>query len=91
MPLAQEEFEQYDWAWVTTRAGERLGRALKRKPTGECIYLASKVASSMDALPTFVRDSIAALSSKTRIVRADGKQSRAGKFPKPSSTKGEKC
>lgn len=42
VPLAQEEFEQYDWAWVTTRAGERLGRALKRKPTGECIYLGEK-------------------------------------------------
>jgi hypothetical protein len=39
VPLAQEEYEQYDWAWITTRSGERLGRALKRRPNGDCIYL----------------------------------------------------
>ena len=52
---------------------------------------ASKVAPSMDVLPTFVRDSIAALSSKTRIVRADAKRSIAGKFPRPSSIRAEEC
>jgi hypothetical protein len=39
VPLAEEEFADYDWAWITTRAGERLGRALQRKPNGECVYL----------------------------------------------------
>jgi hypothetical protein len=39
VPLAQEEYEQYDWAWITTRDGTRLGRALKRRPNGDCIYL----------------------------------------------------
>jgi hypothetical protein len=39
VPLAEEEYEQYDWAWVTKLTGERLGRALRRKPNGDCIYL----------------------------------------------------
>jgi hypothetical protein len=39
VPLAHEEYEQYDWAWVTTRDGERLGRALQRRPDGSCVYL----------------------------------------------------
>jgi uncharacterized protein len=42
VPLAQEEYEQYDWAWITTRDGVRLGRALKRRPNGECIYLTDR-------------------------------------------------
>jgi hypothetical protein len=37
--LAEEEYANYDWAWVTTREGKRLGRALKRLPNGDCIYL----------------------------------------------------
>ena len=39
VPLAQEEYDQYDWAWITTRDGNRLGRALRRKPNGDCVYL----------------------------------------------------
>jgi hypothetical protein len=39
VPLAKEEYENYAWAWVTTRSGERLGRALQRKPNGDCVYL----------------------------------------------------
>ena len=47
VPLALEEYAQYvdavtgepNWAWITTRDGERLGRALKRRPNGDCIYL----------------------------------------------------
>jgi len=39
VPLAEEEYEQYQWAWITKRDGTRLGRALQRKPTGECVYL----------------------------------------------------
>jgi len=42
VPLAEEEYEQYDWAWITTREGKRLGRALQRKPNGECVYLNEK-------------------------------------------------
>lgn len=39
VPLALEEYEQYAWAWVVTRDGKRLGRALKRKANGDCVYL----------------------------------------------------
>jgi hypothetical protein len=39
VPLAEEEFEKYDWAWITTLDGKRLGRALRRKPNGDCVYL----------------------------------------------------
>jgi hypothetical protein len=39
VPLAEEEYEQYDWAWVTKLDGTRLGRALRRLPNGDCIYL----------------------------------------------------
>ena len=40
VPLALEEYEQYDWAWVVrTDTGETLGRALKRRPNGDCVYL----------------------------------------------------
>jgi hypothetical protein len=39
VPLAEEEYEQYDWAWITKLDGERLGRALKRQPNGDCVYL----------------------------------------------------
>jgi hypothetical protein len=39
VPLAEEEYAQYDWAWITTRDGQRLGRALKRRPDGSCVYL----------------------------------------------------
>ena len=39
VPLSAEEYEDYDWAWITTRDGNRLGRALKRKPNGDCVYL----------------------------------------------------
>jgi hypothetical protein len=40
VPLAHEEFEQYAWAWVVAPNGQRLGRALQRRPNGECVYLA---------------------------------------------------
>ncbi len=40
VPLAEEEYEKYDWAWITARDGTRLGRALQRKPNGDCVYLA---------------------------------------------------
>jgi Putative zinc- or iron-chelating domain len=39
VPLAAEEYAEYLWAWVTTRDGKRLGRALQRKPNGDCVYL----------------------------------------------------
>jgi Fe-S-cluster containining protein len=40
VPLAQEEYEKYDWAWVVNaKTGERLGRALKRQSNGDCVYL----------------------------------------------------
>ena len=40
VPLAEEEYERYDWAWVTRADnGERLGRALRRNPNGDCVYL----------------------------------------------------
>jgi hypothetical protein len=39
VPLAQEEYQNYDWAWVTKLDGTRLGRALRRKPNGDCVYL----------------------------------------------------
>lgn len=39
VPLALEEFEQYQWGWVVTRDNKRLGRALMRKPNGDCVYL----------------------------------------------------
>lgn len=39
VPLAEEEYAQYRWAWVTTRAGDRLGKALQRRPDGSCVYL----------------------------------------------------
>jgi len=39
VPLAQEEYEQYDWAWVVKPDGTRLGRALRRQPDGSCVYL----------------------------------------------------
>lgn len=40
VPLAEEEFERYDWVWVTKMDGTRLGRALRRQPNGDCVYLA---------------------------------------------------
>jgi len=42
VPLANEEYEKYDWAWITTRDGQRLGRALKRRADGGCIYLTER-------------------------------------------------
>jgi Fe-S-cluster containining protein len=44
VPLALEEYHQYEgnWAWVTKPNGERLGRALKRLPNGDCVYLGEK-------------------------------------------------
>ena len=39
VPLAQEEYAAYDWAWVVKQDGTRLGRALKRRPNGDCVYL----------------------------------------------------
>lgn len=39
VPLADEEYEKYNWAWITKRDGTRLGRALMRKPDGSCVYL----------------------------------------------------
>jgi hypothetical protein len=39
VPLAQEEYQNYDWVNVYTRENVWLGRALKRKPNGECVYL----------------------------------------------------
>jgi hypothetical protein len=40
VPLAQEEFEQFKWGWVTdVKTGERMGRALLRNPDGSCVYL----------------------------------------------------
>jgi hypothetical protein len=42
VPLAVEEYAQYDWAWICKPDGTRLSenaRALKRKPNGDCIYL----------------------------------------------------
>jgi hypothetical protein len=32
-------YEQYDWAWGTTREDKRLGRALRRQPNGDCVYI----------------------------------------------------
>ena len=44
VPLAEGEHEQYEgnWAWITTRDGVRLGRALKRRPDGSCVFLTDK-------------------------------------------------
>lgn len=41
VPLAEEEYEQYEghWGWITSRDGKRHGRALLRRPNGECVYL----------------------------------------------------
>jgi hypothetical protein len=39
VPLAHEEYKQYDWVWVTTLEGKQLGRALKRRANGDCVYL----------------------------------------------------
>ncbi len=39
VPLAEEEYENYDWVWVTKMDGTRLGRALRRLPGGACVYL----------------------------------------------------
>ena len=41
VPLAEEEYEQFDgyWAWITTPDGKRHGRALQRRPNGECVFL----------------------------------------------------
>jgi hypothetical protein len=41
VPLAEEEFESYDWAWIE-KDGKRLGRALKRRPDGACVYLGDR-------------------------------------------------
>ena len=41
VPLAQEEFEKYDWVWVE-KDGKRLGRALRKRPDGSCVYLGEK-------------------------------------------------
>jgi hypothetical protein len=42
VPLANEEYEKYDWAWITTRDGQRLGRALQRRADGSCVYLTER-------------------------------------------------
>jgi hypothetical protein len=51
VPLADEEYEQYQWAWVRTRAGEILGRALQRKPNGDCVYLGDRGCTIHDRAP----------------------------------------
>ena len=51
VPLAEEEYEKFDWAWITTRDGRRLGRALKRKPNGECVYLSERGCSIHGSAP----------------------------------------
>jgi uncharacterized protein len=43
VPLALEEFEQYDWVWVIRKdTGEKLGRALRRRANGDCVYLGER-------------------------------------------------
>ena len=42
VPLAEEEYAQYDWAWICKPDGTKISesaRALKRKPNGDCVYL----------------------------------------------------
>lgn len=39
VPVTEEEYENYDWAWIVDRDGVKHGRALKRRPNGECVYL----------------------------------------------------
>jgi len=52
VPLAHEEYAQFEqlrdpddptkaaWAWVEdSKTGERYGRALRRRPNGDCIFL----------------------------------------------------
>jgi hypothetical protein len=51
VPLAEEETD-YLWAWVEhPKTGERLGRALQRRPDGACVYLGEKGCTIWDRAP----------------------------------------
>ena len=51
VPLAEEEFEQYDWVWVMTQDDVKLGRALNRRPNGDCVYLGEAGCTIWDRAP----------------------------------------
>ena len=53
VPLSIEEADsgQYTWAWITTRDGRRLGKALQRRPDGACVYLGEHGCTIHDRAP----------------------------------------
>jgi len=49
-PLRDTEYSKYQWMWVQGR------RALKRKPNGDCFYLADTGCSIHDRAPKVCQD-----------------------------------
>jgi uncharacterized protein len=56
VPLAEEEYQNYLWAWVKdARSGEVLGKALQRRPNGDCVYLGEKGCTIHETAPHVCR------------------------------------
>lgn len=88
VPLANEEFEKYDWAWITTREGKRLGRALQRRPNGECVYLGEQGCTIHDHAP-HVCQTFSCSDLFLNSDRAGRRQAiKSGKLPKALFDKG---
>jgi len=95
VPLAEEEYEQYvdaagepNWGWITTADGKRHGRALKRKPNGECVYLNERGCSIHGHAPHVCQrfDCRQLFSKSDRAWRRQ--QVKEGKLPKALFDKG---
>jgi hypothetical protein len=84
VPLAEEEYENYDWAWITTRDGKRHGRALQRKANGDCVYLGENGCTIHGHAPHVCQR----FDCRELFLKSDRQFRRSGQLPKSLFEKG---
>ena len=87
VPLAEEEFANYDWAWVIID-GKPITRSLRRNPDGSCVYLGPNGCTIHDRVPHVCRrfDCREVFAKSDRAKRRQ--MIKSGQFPKAIFVKG---